>query len=115
MHRGSTQRIGAHPNACGTDAVHVDDAGQVFDIGHHEIVGMGRRGLAGRLVRLLLDPAVAVAQQSIGSILDPARDVRIRRTAVERVVLEPAVTGRVVGRGNHNAVSPPLSATAVIA
>jgi len=35
--------IDADPDALGPDDVHVDDRGQVPDIGHHEVVEMRRR------------------------------------------------------------------------
>ena len=47
-------------------------------------------------MRTPLDVAVLRREQLVRALLNPARDVGVGGTAVRRVVLEPAVLGRVV-------------------
>ena len=51
-----------------------------------------------------LTPALPLAQQLVGPVLDPLRDVGVGRAAVGRVVLEAAVLGRIVRRRDDDAV-----------
>ena len=60
-----------------------------------------------------LDPAQASAQQLVRRILDLPGHVGVRRAPVGRVVLEPAVLGRVVRRGDNDAVGAGAAARVV--
>ena len=61
-----------------------------------------------------LDPCHPVGpgrlEDAIGLVLDPARDLRVGRTSVGRVVLEAAVVGWVVRRRDHDPVRQPAPA-----
>src|SRR5208337_2743204 len=61
-----------------------------------------------------LHSGIAVPQKFIGSVLDPLGHVGICRTAIGRVVLEPAILRRVVRGGDDNAVGEMLGAGAVV-
>ena len=61
-----------------------------------------------------LTPALLLAQQFVGPILDPTGDVGVGRAAVGRVVLEAAVFGRIVRRRDDDAVGQVLGAAAVV-
>ncbi len=52
-----------------------------------------------------MDPVGALGlEDAVRLVLDPAGDVGVGRAAVGRVVLEPAIVGRVVGRRDDDAV-----------
>jgi hypothetical protein len=98
----ATERVDpdAEPG-CG-DRRHVDDVREVVHVVAQELV-LGRRG-ACLVDRHPLHAGELGLEQAVGLVLDPARDVRVGRTAVRRVVLEPAVLGRVVRRGHDDPI-----------
>ena len=59
LDRGTTERIGAHSNTSGANAVDVDDVGQIPDIRHEEIVGVCPWSLQSGLVGCPPDLTVA--------------------------------------------------------
>jgi hypothetical protein len=61
-----------------------------------------------------LEVSVAVAQQSVGAILDPVGNIRIGRAAFGRVVLKTAIGGRVVRRRDNNAVGEAVFSAPVL-
>ena len=73
-------------------------------VGGDVVVALHAGGAGGPLGRDPPDAVQAGPQQPVGLVLDPAGDVGVGRAAVGRVVLEAAVLGRVVGRGDHDAV-----------
>ena len=75
---------------------------------------MGARGFDGGRERDALDAGVAVPQQLVRPVLHPSRHVRVRRSAVRRVVLEAAVLRRVVRRGDDDAVRGARCAATVV-
>ena len=79
-----------------------------------EVLGARRRGRERRCVRDALHAGVAGAQQLVGAILDPPRDVGVGRAAVGRVVLEAAVLRRIVRRRDDDAVGEVPAAAAVV-
>ena len=83
---------------------HVNRAGQIPDIGGHEVGLVGRRGLAGYGVRGSFHLLVGAAQERVGPILNPPGHVGIGRTAVRRVVLEAAVLRWIMRRGDDDPV-----------
>ena len=80
----------------------VDDGGQVVDVGPHEVVGLRAGTRPGE--RDPLDALEPGADELVGPGGDDLRRVRVRGAAVRRVVLEAAVVGRVVRRGDDDAV-----------
>src|SRR5262249_56054481 len=67
----------------------------------------GRKGRA-------FDAGVALAQQSVGPVLDPRGGVEVSRTAVGWIVLETAVLRRVVRGRDDNAVGEVLCTIPVV-
>src|SRR5690606_36918421 len=91
-----------------------EHVGQRVDVGAEEVVAAG--GLGGQRPRVgdaadLLEP---VGDQRVGAVLDPGGGLGVGRAAVRRVVLETAVTGRVVRGGHHHAVGQTGGAAPVV-
>ena len=108
---GSAERIDAQPEAGFADGRHVDHRVKVANIGPDEIVGRCAR--ARSLERHALYRLPTGRQQPIRFRPDPAGHVRVRRTSVGRVVLEAAVLGWVVRRGDHDPVRQTIAAAQV--
>jgi hypothetical protein len=96
--------IDAYFDARGADRLHVDDIGEVGDIGFNVIVTMN----AGRFARAVVGDAFYAAQtvleEAVGGALDGPRDIGIGRAAIGRVIFEAAVLGRIMRRRDHDAV-----------
>ena len=75
---------------------------------------MGRGGRERALMSDALHLGVARAEQRVGALLHPARDVGIRRSPVRRVVFEASVLRRVVRGGDDDPVGDALLAPAVV-
>jgi len=52
---------------------------------------------------------------AVGGALDCTGDVGIRRTAVRRVIFEPAILGRIVRRRDHDAIGQAILTALVVA
>ena len=89
---------------CRAHHVHVEHVAEVADVGQDEILLVRGGGLHRRRERHARHAGVPVAQQRVGAILDPAGDIGVGRPAVRRVVLEAAVLGWIVRRGNDDAI-----------
>jgi hypothetical protein len=92
----------------------VDHRGEVFDVGGDVVVLVGGGSARRLLVREAADLAVAATQDRVGPVLYPLRHVHIRRPAVGRVVLEPAVLRRVVRGGDDDAIGQTRAAAVVV-
>lgn len=112
--RRAAQRVGADAHSGRADRVQVEHGRQVGHVVAEEVVRPGgrRRPCAGvRQPAHVLHPA---RDDLVGPLLDPAGGIGPGGTAVRRVVLEPAVAGRVVGRSDHHTVGEvPLPAPVV--
>ena len=75
---------------------------------------MRARGHASPRVGDASDRAQAVRKKGVGGLLDPRGHAALRRTAVRRVVLEPAVLRRVVRRCDDDPVRLPGCSTTVV-
>jgi len=105
--RCAAERVGADADVGRPDRVHADDRRQVLDVVAHEVVGPdGRLDLGGVGT---LHPGEVVAEQVVGAVLDPSGGLGAGRAPVRRVVLEAAVTGRVVRRRDDDAVGEPVA------
>ena len=102
VHRGTAERVGTDLHARVLDGLHVDDVLQVLDVEAQELVALALR--PGLMERDAGDPLEVAADVGVGAVGDPARGVGVGRAAVRRVVLEAAVGGRVVARGDDDAV-----------
>ncbi len=99
---GPAERVRADPHPGGPHRVQVHHRRQPIDVFAEEVVRARRRPGPG--VTDPADLAQPAAEQLVRPVLDRRRDLRRGRPAVGRVVLEAAVLGRVVGRGDDNAV-----------
>jgi hypothetical protein len=112
--RGTTERVRAQVKAGGAHHVHVKHIAEVGHVRQDQVLRVRSAGLHGDGERHARHAGVPGAQQEVGAVLDPPRDVGVGRTAVGRVVLEAAVLRRVVRRRNDNAVREVLAAAAVV-
>ena len=108
---GPTQRVGADPHAGLADAWQVDDVREVVDVRPEEVVRLRVR--AGPAVRHTAHALEAGGDELVRAAGDDLGGVRVGRPAVGRVVLEPAVRGRVVRRRDDDAVGQALGGAAV--
>ncbi len=111
---GTAERVGADAHAGGADGVQVQDAGQIGDVRAEEVVPLG--GVRGERagVRQAAHVLEAARDDLVGAVLDPGGGVGGRRAAARRVVLEAAVGGRVVRRGDDYAVGEARGAAPVV-
>ena len=114
MHAGAAQGIDPDLDAGGADRFHVDDIGEVGDIGPDVIVAMHAGRFARAVIGDALHAAEAVFEKAVGGALDVSRDVGIGRTAIGRIVFEAAVLGRIVRRRDHDAVGEAAVAALVV-
>ena len=98
----------------GADGLHVDDMGEVANVGHDHVALLHLAAGASLADARALHVAVAGAEQVVGAVLHPAGDVGVGGAAVGRVVLETAVARGIVGRGDDDAVGQPSVAAAVV-
>ena len=101
---GTTERVYPQLEAGGADEVHIDDVPQILNVRHHEVLLVCRVCLDGGRKGQTFDAGVALAQQSVGPVLDPRGDVEVSGTTVGWIVLETAVLRRVVRGRDDNAV-----------
>src|SRR5438105_9074162 len=106
--------VDAEFESCGVNRLHVYHVSQVIDVRRNEVMLMRCRGADRRDEWDALCVRVAHAQQRVCALLYPIRHFAIGRSAVSRVVLEPAVLGRVMRRGDDDTVSQAIGATAVM-
>ena len=104
--RGTAQRIGADAHAGAADGVQVQHVGQIVHVGAQIVIGAGL--LAGALEGHTLDAFQAGLDVFVGACGDPLGGIGVGRAAVRRVVLEATVGGRIVRRGDHDAVGQAL-------
>ena len=102
--RRAAQRVHANRHTSAADRLHVDDAAEVVHVREDKILLVDRWRAERRLERDALRCGVARLEQLVGASLNPSCDARFRGTAVRRVVLEPSILGRVVRRGDDDAV-----------
>ncbi len=111
---GAAEGIDAEVDPCAADGVHVDHIGQIGNVGIEVVMPMGRGGEQRLLGRDPLHALQATFEKRVRPGFDPVGDGAFRRPAARRVVLEAAVVGRIVRRGDHDAVGEPGLAPAVV-
>ena len=99
---GPAQRVGADPDACTLDDVEIDDVDQIVHICLLKVIPL--HGFQRLCQRYSLHRAPARTQNLVGARGDRPSGIGIGRATVRRVVLEPAVAGRVMRRGNDDPV-----------
>ena len=113
-HRGTAQRVDADLHARSADRLHVHDIGQVRHVGSDVVVTMVIRGHAGLLIGETAHARWQSFEQGVGGVLDRAGDVGPGRAAIRRVVLEAAILGRVMRRGNNDPVGKAVRPTSIV-
>jgi hypothetical protein len=111
---GSAERIDAEFEVSAANGLGVDDVAQVIHVGKDEILLMGGDGFDGRIEWSALHFLISAVKQVVGAILNPGGDIGIRRPAVWRVVLETAVSRRIVRRSDDDAVGKMIFAAAIV-
>ena len=108
VHGSAAERIDAQTHAGVADHVEVDDVLQVVHVVLAEVEALDVLGLDGLLVGHSLD-GLEVAEQFVGAGGDGVGGLGRCRAAGDRIVLEAAIGGRVVARGDHDAVGQALA------
>src|ERR1700724_2840143 len=111
---GASQRVDAKLEARALNRIHVHNVSQVTDVREDEVFLMGSPSLSGCGEGYSFHACIVSPQQLVGSVLHPARYVRVGGTAVCGVVLEATILGWVMRRRDHNAVREVLLAAAVV-
>ena len=109
-HARPAERVDAELQAGVADRVEVDHRAEFLDVGAHVIAAPHLRVLVAHAP----DAVEPRLEQRVGRLLDPAGHVGVGGPAVRRVVLEAAVAGRVVRRGDDDPVGGPATAAAVV-
>ncbi len=91
-----TEGIDAQSKVPAANCVHIDDVGQIAHVRIEIVVPVRRTGPQCPRVWHAKDVVGAGLHQVVGERFDPTGDVRIGRSAVRRVVLEPSVVWWIV-------------------
>jgi len=100
----AAEGIDADFHARGADRLHVDDVGKVGHVGTNVVVAVNAGGLVRAVIRNPLQAPQSVFQKCVRGTLDSGGDIGVGRSAIWRVILEAAVLGRIMRRGNHHAI-----------
>ena len=114
VHAGAAERIDAHADLRVADQRKVDDVAEVGDVRAEVVVPVRRRRAQRLRAGKSPDAGERGLEKGVGRSLDPARDIGARGTTVGGVVLEAAVSRRVVRRRHDDAVGQPRGAAAVV-
>ncbi len=114
VHPGAPERIYAQSQTGAADGVHVDHVPEIAHVGVQIVMTMCRRGAQRRFEGDSPHLLERTLQQLVGARLDPARDIAVGRATIRRVVLEPAIRGRVVRRGDDHAIGHAGAAATVV-
>ncbi len=114
MHRGAAERIDADPHAGGLDQGHIDDLGEIGDIGADIVVAMNQRRLARLVVIHPRDALHGVFQILVGAFLDHAGGVGVGGPAMRRIIFVAAILRRIVRRRDHDAVGMTAAPSLVV-
>src|ERR1019366_3361458 len=71
-HAGAAQRVGAEIEARVADGVHIDDGGEIVDVGGKVIVAVSGGGRQRPRVRHAANFAQRVGENLVGAVLNPA-------------------------------------------
>lgn len=96
------------------DGFHIDDGGEVIDVSGDEIIAVGGGGEEGFGIVDALDAAETLGQKIVGEVFDPFGGGGVGGAAGGGVVFEAAIFGRVVGRGDDDAVGEAIFSVAVV-
>ena len=105
----TAQRISADPQTSRLDGLHVDNIVKRTDISA-DVVEVLRVLQVERSLELGARNVLPLGKEFVGTVLNPRGFLRTGRTAVWRVVLDAAVSRRVVAGGQDDAVGLPVGA-----
>jgi hypothetical protein len=87
---------------------------ELLHVGTQVVEPVHSRSPPGALVRNPRNAAQPVDEKRVGRVLDPGRDLAIRRAARGRIVLEPAGLGGIVRGRGHDAVGEAVRSAVVV-
>ena len=114
MDARAAQRIDPDLHPGRADRVHVDDVREVADICANVVVAVDAGRFACAIVRDSPHAIELLLEKRVGGALDPRCYVGIGRSAIRRVVLEAAVLGRIMRRGDDDPVGKTALAILVV-
>ena len=115
MDAGAAQRIDPDLHPGRADRLHVDDVSKVGDIRAGIVVAVDVGRFACAVVGNSSQPSEILLEKCVCRALDPCCYVGIGRSTVGRVVLEAAVLGGIMRRGDDDPVGEPALAILVVA
>ncbi len=104
MHSRAAQGIDPDLHPRSADRFHVDDVGKVGHVRTNVIVAMNASSLLRAVIRNPLQSPQSVFQKCVCGALNSRRDIGVSRSAIWRIIFEAAILGRVMGRGDHDAI-----------
>src|ERR1035437_3719372 len=104
MDARAAQRIDPDLHSGRADRLHVDDVRKVGDIRADVVVAVDAGGFARGVVWNSSHATEVLLEKRICGALDPRCYVSIGRSAIRRVVLEAAVLGWIMRRGDDDSV-----------
>ena len=111
---GAAQGIDAHADLRAANGVHVDHIAQIVNISVEIVVPVRGGGAKGSLKGILFTPRSPFSRNSLAFASIQSVTVAFGRAAIGRIVFESAVMGRIVRRGDDDAVGKPGLASAVV-
>ena len=103
VHRGTTHGIGADAQAGIFNSLHIHHILKVSHVVVY-VVMLDAALVQHARDRLPLHALQLGAQVLVRAVSNPIRGLRIGRAAGRRVVLKASIAGRIMGRGNHDAI-----------
>ena len=108
VHRCSAQRIGANAHAGLANRINIDDLVKLINVVGQVVEAVDTGVIQQVRAQNAIDAAPTLFKDFVGALGDPRGRIRVRGTAVRRVVLESAVTRRVVAGGDDDTVGQSL-------
>jgi len=93
---GAAERIHPQADLRAADGIHVDHVRQIPGVRVEVVVPVRGGSVQSFLERNPFQSPQAILEKLVRLRLDPAGDAGFRRPTVRRIVLEPAVRGRIV-------------------
>src|SRR5580698_11537908 len=105
MDSGTAKWIHSEADIRAPNGIHVDHIGQIGNVSIQVVVPVGCGSAKSFLERNPFQIQKPILEKLVCLRLNPVGDGGFRRPPVWRIVLEAAVTRRIVGWGNNNAVT----------
>ena len=108
VHRCSTQRIGANAHTGLANRINIDDLVKLINVVGQVVEAMDAGVIQQVRTQHAINAAPTLFEDFVGALSDPRGRVGVRGSTVRRVVLESAVTRRVVAGGDDDTVGQSL-------